>query len=333
MPSRPPQNSLPMQHMKKIVRLFIFLYIILLAIVLYSPSSSVAVRARVFVGLGDGDPAKDFADISYDGACNDWRNAQIVDIFFFSHLIGYAAMAYSVRSVLVAWVVSIGFEFIELSLKNWMPNFKECWWDSLILDVLLCNNFGIIFGSLLLRRYKADLPSLNAVANPAKALCICSSALLSITNGFSLKAVLWIPAPHPINPLRALLMAFQLYYFVLELTTAEQMLKWRNRKRGKSLVEEEEQIRQQGSMLVATLANLVEIPMIDLGCVTFLLEFAVVFKHGIYQGMFDIEKLPLPGVCYMASLFVLMVSTTAVVRAEIGGKGGSVMVSPKPKDY
>lgn len=94
-----------------------------------------------------------------------------------------------------------------------------------------------------------------------------------------------------------------------------------------------QQIRQQGSMLVAILANLVEIPMIDLGCVTFLLEFAVVFKHGIYQGMFDIEKLPLPGVCYMASLFVLMVSMTAVVRAEIGGKGGSVMVSPKPKDY
>ena len=79
----------------------------------------------MFVGLRDGDPAKDFADISYDGDCDDWRNAQIVDIFFFSHLIGYAAMAYSVRSVPVAWVVSIGFEFIELSLKNWMPNFKE----------------------------------------------------------------------------------------------------------------------------------------------------------------------------------------------------------------
>ena len=71
-------------------------------------------------------------------------------------------------------------------------------------------------------------------------------------------------------------------------------------------------------MLVATLANLVEIPMIDLGCVTFLLEFAVVFKHGIYQGMFDIEKLPLPGVCYMASLFVLMVSANVLSQWAIG---------------
>ena len=127
-----------------------------------------------------------------------------------------------------------------------------------------------MFGSLLLNRYKADLPSLDALVNPAKALCICSSALLSITNGFSLKAVLWIPAAHPVNPLRALLMAFQLYYFVLELTTAEQMLKWRNRKRGQSLVVESE-AAQQRSSLVGVLANLSALPMIDLGCITFLL--------------------------------------------------------------
>ena len=84
-----------------------------------------AVRARTLLGLGDNDPALAFADVSYDGKCDDWSFAQIVDIFFFAHLIGYAAMAYSVGSVAAAWVVSVGFEFVELSLKNWMPNFKE----------------------------------------------------------------------------------------------------------------------------------------------------------------------------------------------------------------
>lgn len=27
-----------------------------------------------------------------------------------------------------------------------LPNFAECWWDALILDVLLCNGLGIWFG-------------------------------------------------------------------------------------------------------------------------------------------------------------------------------------------
>jgi phosphatidylserine synthase 1 len=26
------------------------------------------------------------------------------------------------------------------------PNFVECWWDALILDVLLCNGIGIYVG-------------------------------------------------------------------------------------------------------------------------------------------------------------------------------------------
>ena len=27
-----------------------------------------------------------------------------------------------------------------------LPNFYECWWDNMILDVLLCNGLGIFTG-------------------------------------------------------------------------------------------------------------------------------------------------------------------------------------------
>lgn len=27
-----------------------------------------------------------------------------------------------------------------------LPNFKECWWDAIFLDIVLCNGLGILFG-------------------------------------------------------------------------------------------------------------------------------------------------------------------------------------------
>lgn len=38
------------------------------------------------------------------------------------------------------------FEICEYSLQHQLPNFAECWWDHLILDVLLCNWLGIWLG-------------------------------------------------------------------------------------------------------------------------------------------------------------------------------------------
>jgi hypothetical protein len=39
--------------------------------------------------------------------------------------------------------VSVMFELMELTFQHWLPNFNECWWDSWILDVLICNNIGV----------------------------------------------------------------------------------------------------------------------------------------------------------------------------------------------
>ena len=52
-----------------------------------------------------------------------------------------------------------------------MPNFVECWWDAIVLDILLCNGLGIYIGMKLctyleMREYKweafKDIPSTSA---------------------------------------------------------------------------------------------------------------------------------------------------------------------------
>ena len=42
--------------------------------------------------------------------------------------------------------MSIAFELCEKTFKHWLPNFNECWWDSWLLDVAICNAFGIYMG-------------------------------------------------------------------------------------------------------------------------------------------------------------------------------------------
>ena len=33
-----------------------------------------------------------------------------------------------------------------------LPNFAECWWDAWVLDVLICNGFGIYLGMLVCQK-------------------------------------------------------------------------------------------------------------------------------------------------------------------------------------
>jgi len=48
-----------------------------------------------------------------------------------------------VRDWTLLWVISVGFELMELTFQHMLPNFNECWWDSWILDVLVCNFAGM----------------------------------------------------------------------------------------------------------------------------------------------------------------------------------------------
>lgn len=59
----------------------------------------------------------------------------------------------------ILWAISVMWEITEMAFAHLLPNFVECWWDALILDVLICNGLGIWCGLkickiLEMREYK-----------------------------------------------------------------------------------------------------------------------------------------------------------------------------------
>ena len=77
-----------------------------------------------------------------------------IDFYVFAHLFGWFVKTLIVRDVRICWFLSISFEFIELTFKHWLPNFNECWWDHLILDVFGCNALGIYAGSIVIKYFE-----------------------------------------------------------------------------------------------------------------------------------------------------------------------------------
>ncbi|XP_035651749.1 phosphatidylserine synthase 1 isoform X2 [Oncorhynchus keta] len=73
------------------------------------------------------------------------------DIFAFGHFGGWAMKAMLIRSYALCWTISITWELTELFFMHLLPNFAECWWDQLILDILLCNGGGIWLGMTVCR--------------------------------------------------------------------------------------------------------------------------------------------------------------------------------------
>ncbi|MCJ8746375.1 hypothetical protein PDJAM_G00140990 [Pangasius djambal] len=73
------------------------------------------------------------------------------DIFAFGHFWGWAMKALLIRSYGLCWTISITWELTELFFMHLLPNFAECWWDQVILDILLCNGGGIWLGMTVCR--------------------------------------------------------------------------------------------------------------------------------------------------------------------------------------
>uniref|UniRef100_A0A914CHA8 Phosphatidylserine synthase n=1 Tax=Acrobeloides nanus TaxID=290746 RepID=A0A914CHA8_9BILA len=70
-----------------------------------------------------------------------------MDIFAVGHFLGWAMKALLIRHTIICWYISISWELTEVIFAHLLPNFQECWWDAIILDVILCNGLGILFGS------------------------------------------------------------------------------------------------------------------------------------------------------------------------------------------
>ena len=68
------------------------------------------------------------------------------DWFAFGHYWGWGMKALLLRHYGICWSISIMWELTEMAFGHLLPNFYECWWDNMVLDVLLCNGLGIFTG-------------------------------------------------------------------------------------------------------------------------------------------------------------------------------------------
>uniref|UniRef100_A0A061R748 CDP-diacylglycerol--serine O-phosphatidyltransferase n=1 Tax=Tetraselmis sp. GSL018 TaxID=582737 RepID=A0A061R748_9CHLO len=134
--------------------------------------------------------------------------------------------------------VSVGFELMELTFQHWLPNFNECWWDSWILDVAICNNIGIVVGMALVAHFKGKTYHWSGVSSQksvvakvtrglgqflpysfdsiewewmsgptrlVQCLIPCAMNLQFKVVAFFLKYILWIPPTNPLNTIRLII--------------------------------------------------------------------------------------------------------------------------------
>jgi phosphatidylserine synthase 2 len=90
----------------------------------------------------------------------------VFDVHFIAHFAGWFGKMLIMRDWWVAWICSAGFEFLELTFRYWLPNFYECWWDSLLLDLLGCNLLGIVVGNWTLKYF--GVSKISWVKGPPK---------------------------------------------------------------------------------------------------------------------------------------------------------------------
>lgn len=69
-----------------------------------------------------------------------------LDCFALAHFLGWTYKGLIIRHSGILWCISVIWEITEMQFAHLLPNFVECWWDALILDVLLCNGIGIWVG-------------------------------------------------------------------------------------------------------------------------------------------------------------------------------------------
>jgi len=139
------------------------------------------------------------------------------DEFMLAHLLGWVGKAILLRDTYICWTLSVLFEILEYTFQHMLPNFAECWWDHLILDILFCNWLGIIIGGFLMKYFqmktyswvvsldKYNWEALNNWKHMFYVVMLITLISLIELNAFFLKYVLWIPPPHPFNVMRLIL--------------------------------------------------------------------------------------------------------------------------------
>ncbi|OEH78314.1 phosphatidyl serine synthase [Cyclospora cayetanensis] len=122
---------------------------------------------------------------NYAEGCNSWAAVlDKLDIFVLAHFFGWLVKAMVIRDTWLLWILSVLFEWMEISFRHILPNFWECWtayhWPSMLKSVKCF--VGIVF--------------------------FCLAVTLLDLNVFFLKAELYIGNSHWIILARTTLFAF-----------------------------------------------------------------------------------------------------------------------------
>lgn len=88
-----------------------------------------------------------------------------VDVFASGHFFGWTMKAVLVRHYGICWTISVMWEITEVAFAHLLPNFIECWWDALLLDVLLCNGLGIWFGMFICKKLEMRIYNWESIKN------------------------------------------------------------------------------------------------------------------------------------------------------------------------
>eukprot|EP00112_Aurelia_sp_Birch-Aquarium-sp1_P001846 Seg120.6 transcript_id=Seg120.6/GoldUCD/mRNA.D3Y31 product="Phosphatidylserine synthase 1" protein_id=Seg120.6/GoldUCD/D3Y31 len=161
------------------------------------------------------------------------------DTFVIAHFIGWVVKAIMIRHAGILWLLSIMWEVTEIAFSHLLENFKECWWDSLVLDIMICNGLGIHFGLYLCKKlemrkyYWESIKDIRGTSKKIKravlqftpaswthvswmdpkstymryfAICqLCIMWQISELNTFLLKHIFMVPTKHPVNLYRLIL--------------------------------------------------------------------------------------------------------------------------------
>eukprot|EP00794_Sanderia_malayensis_P011800 gene11800-13021_t len=161
------------------------------------------------------------------------------DVFVIAHFVGWVVKAIMIRHAGILWLLSLTWEVTEIAFSHLLENFKECWWDSLLLDVLICNGLGIHFGLFLCEKlemrkyYWESVKDIRGASKKIKrvvmqftpaswthvswmdprctymryfAICqLCIMWQVSELNTFFLKHIFMVPTKHPVNLYRLIL--------------------------------------------------------------------------------------------------------------------------------
>lgn len=119
------------------------LYLMFLVYLLFLPLDNARSLFKFFdSNLGEPLPEKDYASNCDFYTPEDSRGSfanfmeAVYDVHFIAHFAGWWYKMMIIRDYKLAWLISFAFEVIEITFRHWLPNFWECWWDHVSVQVL-----------------------------------------------------------------------------------------------------------------------------------------------------------------------------------------------------